>query len=150
MESQQPEKIQFSFSIHNFKLEKFELNEELINDPKSSYDVDKLQYEFNINMNSNIDTEEILMILNINIFADEEKTQKIGLCDSSGMFKVKDLLSTMKNYDDKIPNVILATFMGILVSSARGMMIVKMQDTKLSGSMLPVVDPMAFFKNYSK
>ena len=63
------------------------------------------------------------------------------------MINLSDIL---KQFNDKIPNIIIANYMGVLISTTRGFFIDRIDNTPLKGAMIPIVNPMTFFPNEIK
>jgi|ERR1043165_9104046 hypothetical protein len=107
------------------------------------FNFDQFQYEFNISIDVNKVKGELSVNLTVNIFSDLEKKNKLGYITSHGIFLVVNFNEVIIN--DKIPNVILANFIGVLISTTRGFLIVKAQGTPIEGAIIPIVTPNSFF-----
>ena len=138
--------LQFSFSIKEIKLEDFILNEENLNSD-IKYSVNTLSFEQNVNIKTDVNLNNIAINLTIVIYSDLNKTTELGKIHSVANFNVIDLNKIMAKYENKLPNILLANLIGLLISTTRGFMILKSEGTKLDGLMLPAIDPLIFFSN---
>ncbi len=131
--------------IGEIKFSDFQLEKSVITDSKIN--VEHFQYEFNVNMGVNMPKNEINVNLNINMFSDLEKKNKVGYINSHGIFIVFNLTEIIKQSEGKIPNIVFANFIGVLISTTRGFLIDKSQGTPIEGAMIPIVNPLTFFPN---
>jgi hypothetical protein len=110
---------------------------------------DKVQFEFNVESRLEIEKGRIGINLNVSFFAEEEKKTNLGNLESSGDFEVLNMSDIVKDFDGKIPNVILATLIGIVISSSRGFLVLKSVGTLMEGIIMPVINANSFFPKES-
>lgn len=108
-------------------------------------DKDKVQFEFNFGIRLDIVKKSISIILDTNIYADEAKTINLGVIKSEGEFEVQNLDEILSTFENKIPNLILANFIGVLVGTTRGFLVDKSKSTILEGIFLPMIHPLNLF-----
>jgi len=144
-----PKKIHeltFTMKIIDLKLIDFNALSDLPDNYKETgLDKDKIQFEFNVGMNVGPIKKRIRITLNINFFADVEKKTLLGSLNSLGDFEVIDLDEIIKDFEGKIPNVILANLIGVVLSTSRGFFILKSSGTILDNTMLPIINTNVFF-----
>ena len=141
--------IKFSMKISKIELDKFELVQVLPIDLAKGLDLTKIQFEFNIGIGVDIVKKTITIDLTTVLFAEEGKMNKLGEIISSGIFDIENLEEIISEGAGKIPNMMLASLVGITISSTRGFFILKSKGTFVEGVMLPAIDPMTFFKSSS-
>ncbi|UPT66903.1 MAG: hypothetical protein M0D57_21160 [Sphingobacteriales bacterium JAD_PAG50586_3] len=83
--------------------------------------------------------------LSTNFFAEIEKTTKLGQITSSGTFEIYNIDQIVSMHDGKIPNIILANFIGVVLATTRGFLILKTESTIMSGVIMPIINTMSFF-----
>lgn len=138
--------FQFSFSIKEIKLVDFILSEENLNSD-IKYSVNTLFFEQNVNIKTDVNLNSIAISLTIFIYSDINKTAQLGQISSIANFNVIELNKILIKYENKLPNILLANLIGLLISTTRGFLILKSEGTKLDGLMLPAIDPMTFFSH---
>lgn len=121
----------------------FEINKENVG--KNEFSINSLHYEHNVSLRSNPDNEELYINSSILIYADKDKLINLGKIDSSTIITVANLKELIANFDNKLPNIIIANLIGLLISSTRGFLLLKAEGTPLQGAILPAIDPMTFF-----
>jgi hypothetical protein len=142
MENNNPKEINYTTKIKEIKLDDFQIEKSL---KHSSINIDGLQYEFNIGFNINIVHLEVFVELKISIFSDLEKRNKVGSSHSHGIFTLFNLSEILKQFDGKMPNVIIASYIGLLISTTRGFLIDRIDNTPLKGAIIPIINPITFF-----
>ena len=143
MQIKNSKEVSFSTKIVEIKMDDFVV-EELVKS-KSQFNLDNFQYEFNAGIGIDLPRQELTVKLNTNIYSEIEKKNKIGHINSHGIFYVVNFSDILKDWENKIPNFVLASFIGIVLSTTRGFLIDKSQDTLIEGAMIPIVNPLTFF-----
>lgn len=143
MQSNTTKELNIQTKIGEIKLDNFHLEKSILSGKKLN--LENFQYEFNVNMNVNTSKKEITVNLIVNIYSDKEKKNKIGNINSHGVFIVYNLAEIIKASEGKIPNIILANFIGVVISTTRGFLIDKSLNTPIDGAIIPMVSPLTFF-----
>ncbi|MBS1636507.1 MAG: hypothetical protein JST26_11380 [Bacteroidetes bacterium] len=138
--------IKMLMKISKMSLDKFELVASLPVDIAKALDLTKVQFEFNIGIGVDIIKKNISIVLTTHVFGEEEKINKLGEIVSTGIFDLENIEEIIAQNEEKIPNVLLASLVGIVIATTRGFFILKTEGTFLQGLILPAVDPMMFFK----
>lgn len=102
-------------------------------------------YDFTINFNISKSEAKIETTLTVVICADKTQSKKIGKIVATGTYLLKEL-DEILNQQKGIPNDILTIFMGSLISTTRGMLLIKSKGTILEGAIIPLINPATFFK----
>lgn len=138
--------LSFTMKIIDLKLLDFNALSDLPDNYKDTgIDKDKIQFEFNVGMNVGPIKKRIRISLNVNFFADVEKKTLLGNLNSLGDFEVNDLDEIIKDFDGKIPNIILANLIGVVLSTSRGFFILKSFGTIMENTVLPIINTNVFF-----
>jgi hypothetical protein len=138
--------LSFTMKIIDLKLVDFkDLSELPVSYKDSGLDSDNIQFEFNLGLNVNPTKNRIQVNLIVNFFADLEKKIALGNLNSFGEFEVINLEDIIKDFDGKIPNIILANLIGVVLSTSRGFLILKSNDTVMQGAMMPIINTNIFF-----
>lgn len=145
MEEKKIQAINLSVKILNIKLDDYKIVDVVPAIIVNKLNKEKIQFEFNIEMNTNLIKKNIHIVLTTQLFADEEKKINLGYIKSSGDFEVLNIEDITKGFDGKVPNVIFANFIGVLLSTTRGFLILKSEGTIIEGVYMPMMNPMNFF-----
>jgi hypothetical protein len=138
--------LSFTMKIIDLNLVDFNALSDLPDNYKDTgIDKDKIQFEFNLGMNVGPIKKRIRINLNVNFYADIEKKILLGSLNSFGDFEVIDLDEILKDFEGKIPNVILANLIGVLLSTSRGFFILKSSGTIMENAMMPIINTNVFF-----
>ena len=151
MEPNKTHELSFTMKIIDLKLVDFNALSDLPDEYKDTdIDKDQIQFEFNVGMNIGPAKKRIRINLNVNFYADIEKKILLGSLNSLGEFEVNDLDQIIKDFEGKIPNIILANLIGVVLSTTRGFFILKSSGTILENSMMPIINTNVFFPNISE
>lgn len=83
----------------------------------------------------------------IKLFTDKAKTNFLGELKVKTIFVVENLASfTVSENITRFPGIVMANFVSISISTARGVLASYTNNTPLQGAILPVQDPMFFVK----
>jgi hypothetical protein len=139
--------INLQLKILNFQMEDFALVERLPVALAKSLDKSKIQFEFNVGMNVDLAKKQIVVNMNTNFFAEEEKKNNIGHINTRGAFEVNNIDEIISKANGQMPNVIFATLIGVTLSTTRGFFLLKSENTFMEGTMIPIMNPMSFFNS---
>ncbi len=110
---------------------------------------ENITYEFNINVGLRIPENLVLLTLNTKFFESEKKEVLLGEMASSGTFHIPELKAASEQFG-QIPNQLISTLAGVLVSTSRGFFLMKVENTHLQGAVIPIINPGAFFNKEEK
>jgi hypothetical protein len=133
-------KVQSKFKtleLVSFKVE--ERNEKVKVDPQH------ITYEISINFS--IDKKRSVLNVNcaIKVFAEIEKSNLLGSIETKAEFNILNLPEIM-NEKKGLEASVLATFIGLLISTTRGMLSILSKGTSFEGGIIPIINPMVFFQ----
>lgn len=103
-------------------------------------------FEFNIKIKLNPSIKSIEIDSSINIFSDQTKDLLLADIASVGKFEILNYEEIIKEYKG-MPNPIISVFIGVLISTTRGFLILKSKDTLIDGALIPLSNPNSFFAN---
>ena len=146
MKEKEIRKISLSMKIIDIKLVEFSILKDLPpNYADTGLDRGKVQFEFNVNIHIDALNETIRIELNTIFYAEEEKKTVLGNLSSSGDFKALNIAEIIKDFKGKFPNVVLASLIGVVLSTSRGFLILKSVGTIMEGIIMPIINPNIFF-----
>jgi len=130
-----------SITCDSFSIEK--ISKKLVQE----IDINHIIFELSVNTKPDTSTGELTVSATVEIFSDQTKNIFLGKLISSGTFSIVNFDEIVKAHGGKIPAPVVATFIGLLLSTTRGFLILKTTSTFLEGCMLPIVNPSKFFGN---
>lgn len=100
-------------------------------------------FEIGVTNNTNLNKSSIEIIILVKIFLDKTKKIELGEVKTSNIFEVMNLKKHIRVEDKKntLPEVLLASIVGISISNTRGILIAKAAGTVLSNAVIPVINP---------
>lgn len=107
------------------------------------FDVEKVQFEFNIGVRMDVVKKSISITLITNFYADEPKTIKLGHINTEGDFEISNLDEIISTFEGKIPSFVFANFMGVVIGTTRGLLMSKAEGTIMQGIYLPMINPLS-------
>jgi hypothetical protein len=107
------------------------------------FDIDPNKITFEIRVVVNIiDAEKLISIANpIEIFSDETKRETLGSLQVKGEFIIENIEEI--KIGNGLPVAVVATFLGVVISSARGMLRVLSKGTSFEKAIIPIINPIA-------
>lgn len=130
--------ISISFKLETVSVLSFSVrNEVQIKNEKN------IVFEIGVANKTNTLKSIVEIIILVKVYSDNSKKNEIGELRTLNTYKVKDLKKLIKSENNKIelPKVLLASIIGISVSTARGILIAKSAGTILSKAVIPVINP---------
>ena len=140
-----PALFNFTTRIKSMKLVDF-IMENIEDNEKSKLDSALFFFENSANYRIEPALKQITILFNIALYSDSIKTKKLAEMQLLGDFEIGNLDDFKDKDEYKFPQELLATFLGLMLSSARGMLIVKTENTYLENAIIPIMNPMDFFK----
>jgi len=107
-------------------------------------------YTYEIQVSSKVNKELRLIIISVlvKIFLDNEKKITLASIETSSIFEITNLNEIVKFEDEKlkIPEFLMATLIGISISTIRGMLLAKTSGSIIQNAIIPVINPSDFLK----
>ena len=128
-----------SITCNNFKVAEI-TKAELKNIPK-----DKFAFEFNVNLKMESVKKEVIIHSLTKIYAYDSKSLYLGEIETTGVFELINFDEITKAYKGMMPNGVLAMFLGILLSTTRGILLIKSEGTSITGALMPIINAGSFF-----
>lgn len=104
----------------------------------------KINFEVNIDIQIADALKKIVLICSVQIFSDEKKKDLLGTIRTKGEYIIENF-QEVKTEGNGIPIQIMASLVGIQVSTTRGMLKLLSKGTVFEQSIIPIINPMAFF-----
>jgi hypothetical protein len=111
-----------------------------------NFSKDKFVFEQNIELIVDPQLKEISIVLNIKIYSEASKKLLLAELISKGIFEIVNFEDLVKDFNGQVPLFAVALYIGVLVSTSRGFLILKSQGTIIEGALLPIIDTTQFFK----
>ncbi|MDP1801851.1 MAG: hypothetical protein Q8L81_10895 [Bacteroidota bacterium] len=138
------QKINVSMRIVDFIINEFFVSDNIPHKIVKAIDKGKVQYQFDVGLNADSMKKEITIFLKITFFAEPEKSNNLGHLTTTCIFSIANFEEML--VDSKVPNIVLASLLGINISSARGALKVLAVNTLLEDCLIPIINPASFFK----
>ncbi len=108
---------------------------------------DEYEFSFEVAPVTNIEEETVVMLLKISIFGLKTK-EAYGFFTTEFTFEARGIKTIATPQEAGLINVdvnFLRMVAGICVSTARGMLVMALANTKISNALVPIVNPNTFF-----
>jgi hypothetical protein len=138
--------VQVTFSIRQSRCLEFNFTE-FGNNSQVEFDFDK--YLFNFSLLINVDAEKQFIDINLSVNLNgnrESNKEKIAELKSINSFHVLNFNEIAKNSErgPEIPNDLIVALIGISLSNLRGMLSVKLEGSKYTNAVIPIMDANQF------
>jgi len=140
-----PKVFNVTSRIRNLKLIDFSL-EQLEEGELENLNSALFGFEHNVNFTIEPALKQLTVIYTTRIYSNEQLKRKIGEIQAFAEFELINMDDFKTDNQISIPEELLAMFIGIILSSVRGMLVVKAAGTFLENAYIPVMNPMDFFK----
>lgn len=114
---------------------------------KSKLDKEKFSFEFNISIKLDPKSKQVNLVSTIKIYSDITKKVFLGEIESIGAFLVENYAEIIKENKGGMPNIIISMFVGVLISTTRGFLILQSKGTIVEDAIIPMINPLELFKN---
>lgn len=137
-----PKNIEIQSKFRTLELLSFNVaSRDVTADPQ---DPDKITFEISINFNIDHAKKILVYTCQIKIFGEIEKQTTLGSIETKAEFEVLNL-DKISDKEKGIPTGVMATFVGLLISSSRGMLSILSRGTSFEKGIIPIINPMVFF-----
>jgi hypothetical protein len=103
-------------------------------------------FENNVNFSIEPALKQLTFQYTARIYSNEQLSKKLGEIQTFAEFELLNMDDFKSEDQISLPEELLAMFIGIVLSSTRGMLVVKSAGTHLENAYIPVMNPMDFFK----
>lgn len=112
----------------------------------------KFRFEFNVNFTLNPSENELIYDMNLKVIPEPDHDIVLGTLKIEIRFFVENIVNFLNADKTQInlPDVFMATLIGIVISTARGIWASKVMGTKLEKAVLPIINPHDFIKSMKK
>jgi len=142
-------KIDITFTLSKIEILKFSYENIL---DVNNYSKDNIQLQVNIGTFFNIPDKLLGVDTNIDLFTDVSKSIKICELKTRIQFLILNFNDIFTVEEDKLhyPIEILPNFLGLALSTTRGILFTKLEGTLLHDVYLPIVNPSIFIPNLNQ
>jgi hypothetical protein len=100
-----------------------------------------------MSLNYRLNAEERLVTIftPIDIFSDESKSIKLGSINVKGEFVVENFEEIQLN--QQLPAQVVAIYVGVMISSVRGMLKLLSKGTSFEAAIIPIINPLALLQS---
>lgn len=114
--------------------------------PEAHVKINPLEFNFRyeINVKQDPDINGFRIKCKTSVFSNKDQNILLGTIETIGEFEVLNLNKILEHFKGT-PTDLLAIFTGVVISSTRGMLIIKSENTILEGALIPLLDPKVFF-----
>lgn len=134
--------LSFTTRIRSLKLVSHTIDEL----PKN-IELDEKKITFSISFTMQVsEAEKLVTIVNpISIFTDPDQKVRLAYVEPKGEFII-DNFEEVKQPDNGIPVQIIATYVGVVISAARGMLSLISKGTLFESAIIPLINPTMFLQ----
>ncbi len=126
-----------SLDMVSFSVEKIDSDQQI--------DKSKITLEIGTTVAINVDKKLIALNCPVQIFSTAAKDQLLGVIEVKGEFIIENFEEVSSAGGVPIP--VLATFAGVVISAARGMLRIVSKGTVLESAIIPIINPSQVFQN---
>ena len=134
--------VSITIILQEIKLQRFVVLEKI---PVKRIDKNRLTFEFAINVRVEPESRQVMINSTITIYYDLTKKIYLGEIETSGAFEIANFAEI--SHSNTIPTQALALLTGVVISTTRGMLLIKAEGSIIHGALLPITDSWAFFRN---
>lgn len=102
-------------------------------------------FELNLNVKMTPANHDVEIHLTVKIYESIAKSLYLGEIETKANFDLVNF-DELANSNQGMPNGVIAMFMGLLLSTTRGILLVKAENTILKGALIPIINLATFFE----
>lgn len=145
--SKKEKKVNINFGISKISILDYCIESSKINiDPSETI---KFTFNFELGFGINREKETLNFLLNIKAIPQSQGDIVVGFLKTEMQFFIKNIEKFLLSDEPKIdlPDMFMATLVGLVISTSRGIWASKVMGTKLESIIMPLVDPNELLKN---
>jgi hypothetical protein len=108
-------------------------------------DINKITFGMSLNYRLNAEERLVTIFTPIDIFSDESKSIKLGSINVKGEFVVENFEEIQLN--QQLPAQVVAMYIGVMISSVRGMLKLLSKGTSFEAAIIPIINPLALLQS---
>ena len=108
-------------------------------------DINKITFGMSLNYRLNAEERLVTIFTPIDIFSDESKSIKLGSINVKGEFVVENFEEIQLN--QQLPAQVVAMYIGVMISSVRGMLKLLSKGTSFEAAIIPIFNPMSLLQS---
>ncbi|MCA4898474.1 MAG: hypothetical protein ACK514_04390 [Bacteroidota bacterium] len=107
--------------------------------------INKITFGISLNYRLNVEERLVTIFTPIDIFSDESKSIKLGSINAKGEFVVENFEEIQLN--QQLPAQVVAIYVGVMISSVRGMLKLLSKGTSFEAAIIPIINPLALLQS---
>lgn len=139
--------MQVTFTLKDFKCVSFELKE-YANSISKQISNDGYEFQFNFELALVKETTSANVVMSTTLLEKVSDTEKneLAILKIEMIFIIKNFADVFKMQDDKllIPDPLIVALSNIAIGGIRGMFVLKLESSKISNAIVPLVDAKMF------
>jgi hypothetical protein len=143
MDAQSPVQVNLKVKIVSITLKSFKAEKSENKDTNPN----PLTYEFKVTFQPNPSAKTLLINIITKVFTEETKQTQVGEIEAEGLFSLENMEDILTQFSGNMPIGVYATFLGVLLSTVRGIILVKSEGTIIEGNLIPIINPMDIIRN---
>lgn len=126
-------------SLTNFKVSVIDAKE------KNKLSPNNFVYEYSLKFQVESKISSVIVNSIVKIYSNATKELFLAEIETSGVFEIENFEEVTEHQKGLIPNAILSMFGGVLLSTTRGFLIMRSEETIVKGAVLPMINVNSFF-----
>lgn len=102
-------------------------------------DINKINFGMSLNYRLNTRERLVTIFTPVDVFSDESKSTKLGSINVKGEFVVENFEEIQLN--QQLPAQVVAMYIGVMISSVRGMLKLLSKGTSFEAAIIPIFNP---------
>lgn len=148
MEKAKTKQLSITLRINDIKSLQFEITQRA-NEIKDQLPNDLFEFRFDLNSEISEQDKTFSVLLLITLFEKQSDSIKIELAKLRTLttFNIQNFEEVVRKKEGtiQVPDQLISLTAGIAISTARGMLALKLLDTKLSNAYIPIINPQQLF-----
>lgn len=108
-------------------------------------DINKITFGMSLNYRLNTKERLVTIFTPVDVFSDESKSIKLGSINVKGEFVIENFEEIQLN--QQLPAQVVAIYIGVMISSVRGMLKLLSKGTSFEAAIIPIFNPLALLQS---
>lgn len=142
-----PKKVTFSLNLVDVEIDRLEISKR-VHELEKPLVKEDYEFQFEVNMRLIPDEKLAILTLVVTLFEKQDKIVKIELAKliTKTTIKITNFEEVIMKVGNQLmyPETLFPTFVGLCVSTARGIFLSLVKDMKIKNALIPIIDPKIF------
>jgi hypothetical protein len=132
------------------RIQSLDLVSYIVEERKSTAPIDpkKITFEIGVNIQTAANTKTVTIANPITIFSDQTKKELLGSLEAKGEFIIENFEELKQG--NSLPVPVVAIFVGVVISTSRGMLRVLSKGTSFESAIIPIINPTSLVESFVK